>query len=281
MKMPAAIAFFLILCTGVSAKDISNVQAHDTYTVPGKGFHDSSMRVNIIYGGFIVNPWGDMMDKEDSLYEENKSAFSSGTIFDNEKVSYTERHAGLEIDYLLPATRYCQNIVFDLTGLKLGIRGRYETVKIRQYLYLYPDNEDSDSLYKSSGEILNYKNLGMGPVADFIFSPRSNSFNVLIHSYLLIGYVFDGSLSAAPALRDSAVSFNKEQYSASFNGVSLSIGIGPHFLLNRWVPVIAGVNLRYTHTKLLLDSPLHLYGNEESVSFNSFGFEFSFGVHFL
>ena len=249
------------------------------YTFPEKGFHESTFRFNLVYGGYIVNPWGEMMSREKDLFEENRSFLSSGTIFNNEEVSYSSRNMAFEADYLFSSIKYCQRIVFDFTGLKFGVRGRYSFSRINQYIYLYP--EGGEPLFKASGRFSEYKNIEAGPTIDIIFSPRSNDFNVLIHSYLLVGYIFDGSLSAVAAQRDAGVAYQRSQYSAGFSGSSISLGLGPHFLLNRWVPVTIGFNLKYTHTKLFLDRSLPVYGNKRNTSFNSLGIELSFGAHFL
>jgi hypothetical protein len=128
---------------------------------------------------------------------------------------------------------------------------------------------------------MEYKTLQAGPTVDFIFSPKSSRFNVLMHGYLLLGYITDGRLTGAAALRDADITFSASRYTADFNGCSFSLGFGPHFVLNGWIPVTFGVNLKYTHSLLLMDDPVPVYGDDNVISFNSLGAEIVCGIHFL
>ncbi len=109
---------------------------------------------------------------------------------------------------------------------------------------------------------------------------------VLLHSYFLIGYVFDGTLTAAAGLRDAGEPMASSEYSTGITGYSLRWAVGPHLIINyKWFPVFIGMNaVIYSRTYLSLEHGLPVYNNSiTELSCNDFEnelFEVVLGIHF-
>ncbi len=255
-------------------------------SIPSGGFHDSILRIGVI-GGFKFF-WGELEDKENKLFNNYRNVIPISTIYKDD-INSSGVYGGFEIDLMLPSIKFYQRRGFDFTGVKFGIKGRYVYTDIEQELRIYnkfaSDDEDDnwrdDDIYSDSGQFLKYKQWEAGPVVNFIFSPRSNKFNMIIHSYLLLGRISHGKLTAIPALRDTQLfpDKTKNDYYTKCDGYSISFGAGPHFVLNQWVPVTIGFNMKYTYTMLNLERAINEYGSDKEVTFNSMGFELAFGVH--
>ncbi len=247
-------------------------------SIPSGGFHDSILRIGVIGAGGILRHWGELADKEEQLFNNNRSGIPISALYKDDIYSYGI-YRGFEIDLTLSSIKFYQHRGFDFTGVIFGIKGRYVYTKIEQELRIYENEEDD--IYNASGQLLKYKHWEAGPVVNLIVSPRSNKYNMIIHSYLLLGYISHGELTAVPALRNTQFFFGntKDDYYTKCDGYSISFGSGPHFVLNQWIPVTIGFNIKYTYTVLNLDKAINLYGSDKAVTFNSVDLELAFGLH--
>ena len=69
-----------------------------------------------------------------------------------------------------------------------------------------------DSRVLGEGTLLRYRSVNAGPEINLVFSPRTDFFNMVVQFYTLGGYIHNGKLTAAPALRDAGISFTDSLY---------------------------------------------------------------------
>ncbi len=240
------------------------------------GFINSIVRFGFIGGfGYL---WGDLNNKENHAYNRYKNQipiYPQYPLVNNQTtIEHDRLHGGFELGFLFPAVKFEQKRGFGLSGIKFGI--------ISNYVYSLVDQSlDDDALGNDtySGTLLKYKTVNIGPEMNIIFSPLSNRVNLVLHFYLLGGYIHQGELKAVPGSRDAGLSLDKSVYSTNFTGYSGAFGTGVRFVSNRAFPVITGIDLQYTYSKIKFDHALPVYNGAENSSFDEIGLIISFGIH--
>ncbi len=247
--------------------------------IPEGGFHSSFIWISL-FGGF-GEVYGDFEKYEDDMYDTDKGLINNDDNYYND--TYTESYyGGVDLNILLFTGKMIQKRAFNLTGIGIGIKGRYQDVTVYQGVLKYYDTDSdgfSEDEKRFTGNLMEFQSWQAGPTFDLIFSPRENSFNFVAHSFLIGGVIHKGELNAAPGLRESGVVYDKSEYSSGFKGYIYTLGTGLFFVLNRGFPVTAGLTFTYSHANLTLDRELPLYGNRKSLGISSKRIEFSCGVH--
>ena len=242
------------------------------------GFQKSFIRVLGFGGGGIVK--GTIEQRENRLFESNVPALITNLglrDYDNGIFYYTY---GADLDILLPTINFSQNRAFDFTGIQISLRGRYGHVASEGIIY---DGKDYDGSEIFDGRLLTYNYWAVGPVFDLLLTPRGNSFAVSFNMYALYGQIIDGQLSAGAAIRDSSAITgltSRTDYRTGVSGHTFRFGIGPHFILNRWIPITVGINYTFSTTKLNFDHSLSVYNDTMSQAYvYNHGVEVSLGFH--
>jgi hypothetical protein len=240
------------------------------------GFKDSIIRLSLTGGIGFLNR-GDLADKENDLlnqYKEQAIEYSNHSS-NNTYINYEAYHGGFELALMLPALEFVQKRRFGLTGIKFGITGSYIfSINMQKINDSHIDDIDF------SGRLLKYRTINAGPEMNMIFSPKSNYVNMIFRFYLMGGYIHQGELKALPGLRDAGMLLSEDEYKTGFTGYSATAGTGICFVSNLAFPVITGINIQYTYSKLNFDRALPVYDGAESTSFNDIIFLISAGVHF-
>ncbi|MBN1534027.1 MAG: hypothetical protein JXA20_15260 [Spirochaetes bacterium] len=258
---------------GSSATEQEQVQR-----VPG--FHKSIVRIAGVFG--FGAPVGAIMDREEDVFQAHLQYLVSTFGLRDYTTSHAFLNYGVDLDLLLPAFEFEQSSVFDFTGIKLGIRGRY--IHTMTYSSIYDEHDYGYRYYDSDlffGRLMTYDLWAVGPVCNFMFSPRSNNFNFMINCYVLYGQTFDATFTAVPTMRDAGVYYERLSYRTKFSAYSIRAGLGPHFVLNRWLPVTIGINATYSMMRMTLNHYLNAYGDVNTASYmHEWGAELSLGLHF-
>ncbi len=187
---------------------------------------------------------------------------------------------GADIDLMPPAIEFPQTGSFSFTGVKFGLRGRYGCDLFDTYMYR-ESLGDIPTERRYMGRYMDFSYLGAGPVIDFIFSPMKNNAGMIIQVFFLYGVITNGRLRPNASLRDARILVSAPDYSMSVGGYTIRYGIGPHIVLNRWIPVTIGINITMATTRLRLPRPVISYwsGNTGPFVRNNFGLEFTLGFH--
>ena len=140
------------------------------------GFIDSNIWFNTFFG--ISNVFGNIHDKENGILEEEKDELTIlGHDASNDySLDTTGYHFGFELNLMLPSIKYKQSRGFDLTGIKFGLKTTYVFSEV--YQDLIKEEVDDDTHVISDGRLLKYRSVNAGPEVNFIFSPRSDLFNM-------------------------------------------------------------------------------------------------------
>ncbi len=244
------------------------------------GFHRSFVRIAGIFGFGV--PVSDIVEREKNVFRSNIPHFVNTFGFRDYAIDNAFLNYGVDLDLMLPAIEFEQSKAFDFTGIKIGIRGRY--VYTVTYSSIFDEHDYGYRYYDSDlffGRLMTYNVWGVGPVFNFIFSPRSNNFNFMINMYALYGQVITGRMTAVPALRDAGITYDKYSYYTRFSGYTIRTGFGPHFSLNRWVPITLGINATYSMMRIKMDHSLGAYLDANRVHYiHEWGAELSLGLHF-
>lgn len=251
------------------------VPAKEEYRERTGGFIDSYVWLKGCLGFLFV--YGSIDNKEENYYKRNRESLITYPAYrdDGPYTSHSEYSIGCELDLMLPAVKSPQKRGFDLTGFKFGIKTSYKISEMEQDLY---DESLGDEYINE--RLLEYQSISIGPELNMVFSPRGDTFNMVVQVYGLGGYIYDGRLSAAPGLRHYGFALTESQYHAEFEGYSVAFGAGNYFVFNKTVPFTVGGAVQYTYSKIDLDRALAVYGNDDSASFDEFGVILSIGVHF-
>ncbi len=251
----------------------------DNNKIHSGGFLDSTLWIGI-FGGFgeLVNN-GEIEKNENRFFDLYSDDLAAEDIVIG-KTRYNIYSGGIDADLLLLTIKDPQSRGFDYTGVSFGIKSRYTSMSIDQVTEVDNDlNDNSEEYTYVNAKLLKYKSLGAGPELNIVFSPRGNSFNMVAHTYLIYEYVYEGSLSTAPALRKIGMPIGESAYS-KLGGSCVTFGTGLHFVLNRWLPVTAGLNFRYSFINLNLDNAVPVYNDgDKNIQSNNFGVEFALGIH--
>jgi hypothetical protein len=270
---------------------------------PTGGFHDSWVRMGGVFS--FGSPFGGIFDKERRVFRAYRPDLFRAYIIPRDYEMYNASiGGGPEFDFMPPAIKFTQKKAFDLTGIKFGIRGRYEYRSVDSLIVDESDYYSSVEGYELfRGNLLRYHYWGAGPVMNLIFSPRSNIFNFILNFYALGGQIFNGRIQGAAALRSAGflalemsgaygpgtpflspllanitntVYFNKSR----FKGYSIRGGFGPHFSFNGKFPFIFGINITYAYTNLKFGRALPIYydGHRKAAN-HEVGGEITMGVH--
>ncbi|MCP4137275.1 MAG: hypothetical protein GY754_40280 [bacterium] len=208
------------------------------------GFLESRIRI-AGFAAALVNS-SEIQNKEKELYNANKSNLN---LAPGEEYSTSNDpfNLGGEVDIILFTGRFIQKRGFDLTGIQFGVKGGYLFYNSFQNIYEYDSNDSEYSSKISSGSLMEYHSWFAGPVFNLVFSPRSDTFNMMIQFYGVYGRVIDGSISAGAALRDANIVFDRSQYFSDIEkGYYIKAGVGPHFVLNKGFPLTIGLNFTQT-----------------------------------
>jgi hypothetical protein len=239
------------------------------------GFIDSYIWIGIFDSASYV--YGNLDNKENRIFEENKNAISSNPFLDH-SVAISGNHFGFELNLLFPSIKFKQIRGFDLTGLKFGLKTTYVFSNITQSISEYYFDEEDDSSVIGKGTLLRYRSINAGPELNLVYSPKTDFFNMVVQFYTLGGYIHNGKLTAAPALRDVGVPIT-ESRTADFTGYSFTAGAGLHFVMNK-IPLILGTDFFYSYSKIEFDRSVQIYHGAKKTSFDEFGFTLSAGTHF-
>lgn len=239
------------------------------------GFIDSYIWIGA-FGG-VSDVFGNIDNKENRIYENKKTSIPGyNSYFDhNEEIS--GYHFGFDLNLMFPSIKFKQVRGFDLTGLKFGLKTTYVFSNIDQSINEY--HGDYDSRILGEGTLLRYRSVNAGPEINLVFSPRTDLFNMVVQFYTLGGYIHNGKLTAAPALRDAGISFT-DSYTADFTGYSFTAGAGHYFVFNRVVPITLGYGFFYSYSKIDFDRNVQIYNGAKKASFDEFGITLSVGMHF-
>ncbi|MBN2159506.1 MAG: hypothetical protein JW807_08930 [Spirochaetes bacterium] len=267
------------------------------------GFIDSWVRI-AGFGSF-GGPSKGLFDRERRVFRAYKADLIRAYVIPRD-YQFTNIYGsgGGEVDLLLPAIKFKQKRGFDFTGIKFGVRGRYGFTFVESLIVnddSYFRSTEGDELIRA--KLLSYHHWAVGPVMNLVFSPRNNVFNFILNFYAVGGQIFDGHLRAAAALRSSrwlaaemygvfgppflprelanvtnSVYFNKTR----FSGYTIRCGFGPHVTLNRYVPIMLGLNITYAYSNISLGRALPIYydGNKRAAH-HEVGAEISVGFHVL
>jgi hypothetical protein len=258
----------------VVEKEPESIPVKEEFKTRSGGFIDSYIWMGMFVGGSSV--FGNIENKENRFYEEKRTGYS----FFDQNIYTSGSHSGFELNLLLPSIKFNQVRGFDLTGIKFGIKSTYVFSEITQELSedYYEDDGDSVSRVLGEGTLLKYRSVNAGPEINIIYSPRTDLFNMVVQFYTLGGYIHNGKLTAAPALRDAGTPVT-ESYTADFTGYSFTAGVGHYFVFNRMVPITLGYGFFYSYSKIDFDRNVAIYGGAKKASFDEFGFTLSVGAH--
>ena len=256
----------------------------EEYTIHKGGFADSIIRVAFIAG--ISDKWDSIDTKEKNAIKSNYYYFLNNGDFSTDGGYY-----GLDMDLMLPPIKFIQRRTFDLNNIKFGVKAVYlrysidEKISWNNSSSSSDDDLDDDGVddgYNDSygGKLLEYNCVNAGPEMNIIFSPRRDTFDMLVQLYLTGGYIPQGKLTAVPPLRDAGYSFDKSQYYTEFTGYNINRGAGLHFVFNRVIPFAVGFNIYFGYSKIEFDKKLPVYNNSKSTDFNDGGVNITAGVHF-
>ncbi len=270
---------------------------------PVGGYHSSIFRLSIFGGGGIMED-GTIM-KEQHVFKAYKPDLIMANMNAHDYYQYTGfGTVGVEMDLMPPAIRFPQKRGFDFTGIKFGIRGRYGYESATSVITPEYGNGYYDYYGDAfSGRLMEYHYWAVGPVINFIFSPRSNVTNFMISVYGMGGQVFSGHLSPMTSLRDSELLMARlagawnpmgtpvymswanpytpsQLNNTAFSGYTIRCGIGPEFSLNKYFPLVIGLHFTYAYTSLTYDrAPLIYMDGNRKAAHHEFGGEVSVGVH--
>lgn len=249
------------------------------------GFHRSIIRISALYIFNIDDNW--LWNREKRNIEAYQRKYITDPLvlarygYEGWRDNWSW---AFDLDLMLPAIEFSQQKAFQFTGIKFGIRGRYGYSVTDSYLYndekfFFNSTIPDDKFYNA--RYLDYGYICGGPVVDFIFSSRYNNINLLLEVFLLYGIVTGGNFRPNASLGDVGIIYAPEDYRIGVSGYTWKFGFGTHFVLNRWVPIIIGLNTVFGSTRLRLARPPLSYGTLNSGPFMSgVGFEFVLGVHF-
>lgn len=264
------------------------ISAHDEKKVPDDGaipqeeekqeripgFHKSIVRVSAFIGTVDYN--SDLINEEEDLIFMR----SGGSDMNTNAWSW-----GIDLDLMLPALEFSQRSAFSFTGIKFGIRGRFGITNVESGIIdvLFADTMllDSWSETNNTEMLLTYTCFYAGPVVDFIFSTRYNYVNLSLQLYALGGGITGGRLRPGASLDDAGISYPGRGERISVGGYSFRFGFGPHFILNRWVPLDIGLNVVYATTIVRLERPVGAYANgRRNYHVNEYQLELVMGFHY-
>ena len=260
------------------------------------GFSDSIVRIGGFFGFGKSN--GGLFNSENRVLNAYRADLVTAYILPWKYKMYSMYYSGgAELDIMLPAVKFKQKRKFDFSGIKFGFRGRYgyEVVEsiIANDVSFFGGNFTIEDF---TARLMNYQYCSAGPVINFIFGPRDNLYNLLLNLYAMGGYIFEGTIGAAAALRDAPylalrlsgahylqladVTHSRYFNTTKFRGYNIRCGIGPHFSLNKYFPIMFGINIIYAYTNITMNRLLPIYydGNRKSVH-HEIGGEISLGVH--
>ncbi len=269
---------------------------------PG-GFLDSWVRV----GGFftVSSLRGGIPDRERRLFCLYRPDLSIAYVKSRDYgLGITAMGGGGEVELLLPALRFGRKRVFDLIGIKFGLKARYwfqfsDSAIVNERVY-YSSVEGYEQF---RGRLMSHHNWGAGPEMNLVFGPRNNGFNFLIHWYAMAGQVFGGQIKAAAALRSAhqlqfelaglygfpalvtaaapgVIAATRLGNRASFEGYTLRLGLGPHVTMNRNFPITFGLNVFYAYWNITFSkAPLAYLNGRRKASHHEIGAEISSGIH--
>lgn len=256
-----------------------SVSAKEEYKTRSGGFLDSTIALGVLGTGYALN--GKIDKKEEKEYKSKRSGiagiYTSGKDDEGPYVDHYGYSGGFFLDLMFPAVKFQQKRGFDLTGIKFGLKTTYLFSKVEQQI-------SDDSLPKRldyDGRLLKYRSVNCGPEINLVFSPKTDSFNMIAQLYVLGGYIHNGRLTAVPGLRDAGIAYNDADYCASFTGYSVTAGLGLNFAINKTVPVTVGLGLYYTYAKIEFDKNVPVYNNSKSTDFYEVGIMISAGAHFF
>jgi hypothetical protein len=238
------------------------------------GFIDSYIWIGIFDSASFV--YGNLDNKENRIFEENKTFIPGYNSYLDNNESISGNHFGFELNLMFPSIKFKQVRGFDLTGLKFGLKTTYVFSNITQSINEYFHDDDSHLL--GEGTLLRYRSVNAGPELNLVYSPKTDFFNMVVQFYTLGGYIHNGKLTAAPALRDAGAPIT-ESYTADFTGYSFTAGAGLHFVMNR-IPLILGTDIFYSYSKIEFGRSVEIYHGAKKASFDEFGFTLSVGTHF-
>lgn len=239
------------------------------------GYLDSFIYLGV-FGGF-AEPHGGLRHRENRTLHSESARYTAG-INRFDQALYYKDQLGAELHLMLPAMKRLQNRGFELTGIKIGAKGRYADT---HYTQMVKQHSIFGSAGYRDGLLLHYQYWAAGPVLSLVFSPRSNALNLVLEAFAVGGTITKGNLNAAPALRDAgAYWIDKHANSSRVGGYSITAGFGPRLALNKKVPITFGLSLTYTYTQLRLHRAIPVYNdNDRRTSIEDVGLEFSFGTH--
>ncbi|MBN1532382.1 MAG: hypothetical protein JXA20_06950 [Spirochaetes bacterium] len=187
---------------------------------------------------------------------------------------------GIDADLMLPALGRGGSPGFSFRGVKFGIRGRYGYEILGTFLY--SQSRGGIPLERRyTARYLDYSFLGAGPVLDIIFGPQNNHYNLIIQAFLIYGGILHGRLRPNASLRDAGILVSAIDYRMDAGGYTLRWGLGPHICLNRWLPIMLGMNITMAFTRLRLPRPVLSYwsGRTRPYIINDIGMEITLGIH--
>jgi hypothetical protein len=267
------------------------------------GFLDSWVRIAGFMG--FGSPSGGIFQREQHLFRAYQpDLFRAYVLPRDYKQYFMFVNGGGELDVMPPAIKFLQKRGFDLSGLKFGIRGRYGAESVDSTIVndkSYYNTVEGYELFR--GKLMEYQFWAVGPVMNLVFSPRSNLFNFLVNFYLLGGQVFQGNLKGAAALRSAhwlapeligaygppgpfindwrAVFATRYLNRTRFGGYTIRMGLGPHFSLNKYFPIIFGFNITYAYSNFTFNrAPVAYFDGHKKASQHEVGAEVTAGVHF-
>ncbi len=283
------------------AADDQGSTGSDVAVQPG-GFIDSIVRLSLYGGGGIWQ--GGVVGKEQRRVNAFKPYLSLANLKPNDAtMAPWFLNIGPEIDLMVPAIKFAGKRRFDLKGIKFGVKARYG-YELSEMILINNDFSDKDSQNNMlRGRLATYHYWSAGPTINFILSPRSNIFNVILNGYIMGGQVFNGSLTGGSVLRGSSrlwllvggfygipsatlppafLALQAGQFNSTrIRGYTIRGGFGPEICLNKWVPLILGLHLTYSYTSLTLSRSLPVYFDaDKKAAHHELGGEISLGFHF-
>lgn len=236
------------------------------------GFIDSYIKLGFVYGLSLFT-FGDLVNKEEAVYKENRHLITPDTNNDY-SMSHYSHNGGFDIDFMFSAIKYSQIKGFSLSGIKLGIKSNYLFSEIYQDVY---DSHNPRGTIELS--IIEYRCINIGPEINFVFSPRFDLFDIVIQIYGLWGYIHNGKLTATPAIR-KWIAIDRSEYSDKFDGYSIRAGAGIFIAFNRSFPGILGIDPYISYSKINFNNNVPIYNNAGTSSFYEIGVLLSFAVHY-
>jgi hypothetical protein len=266
------------------------------------GFLDSWVRIAGFMG--FGSPSGGIVQREQHLLKAYRPDLIRAYVLPRDYNQYfMDLSGGGEIDVMPPAIKFVQKRGFDLSGIKLGVRGRYGVESVDSTIVnekSYYSSVEGYELFR--GKLMDYHYWGAGPVMNLVFSPRNNLFNFIVNFYLLAGQVFQGNLKGAAALRsarwlapelagaygsapfinDPAIIYATRYLNKTrFGGYTIRLGLGPHFSLNKYFPITFGLNMTYAYSRFKFGrAPVAYFDGHKKASQHEVGAEVTAGVHF-